>query len=183
MYEVTDESNGYHEFARLTIFSSTDRCVRLITVGIKIVKGAMDISTLLDPSHLVTFLGGTAVGAAGKYFADLFTDQRKKKEELRAERLKFARLKSLMPALLDEMKEDILENKGAHMREFVVLPSEVTLFNSGKPRFVYFETKHPAAQNQADTLLSEGHVDVVQLEGPRIYRLKEAFVEKLLNDA
>ncbi|RTL51149.1 MAG: hypothetical protein EKK46_12655 [Rhodocyclaceae bacterium] len=144
---------------------------------------AMDISTLFDPSHLATFLGGTAVGAAGKYLADLFTDQRKKKEGIRADRLKFDRLKSLMPTLLDEMKKDLLENKESHMREFVVLRSEVTFFNSSKPRFVYFETNHPAAQNQADTLLSEGHVDVVQLEGPRIYRFKEAFVERVLNDA
>lgn len=30
--EVTDESNGYRKFARLTILNNTDRCVRLLTV-------------------------------------------------------------------------------------------------------------------------------------------------------
>jgi hypothetical protein len=45
---------------------------------------------LLDAKLAATFLGGAAVGAAGKYLADKFTDQRHKMEEEQSERRKFA---------------------------------------------------------------------------------------------
>ena len=40
----------------------------------------IDIKSLLDPSHLVTFIGGVVVGAAAQYVGDKFTDSRRKRE-------------------------------------------------------------------------------------------------------
>ena len=108
---------------------------------------SLDLSTLLDPNLALAFLGGTAVGAAGKYLADKFTDQRHKKEEQDSERRNFADLKKMMPKLLAEMKEDLIRNEVLHLREVVILANRGLMFNYGQPRLEYFETEHPSVRN------------------------------------
>ena len=56
-------------------------------------------------------------------------------------------------------------------------------FNHDKRRIQVFETKHPAAKNQVGVLVSEGLVEVVRRSGTPIYRLTEAFVERLARAA
>ena len=142
-----------------------------------------DPSSLLDVTHAATFLGGTAVGAAGKYIADRFTDQRHKKEAKAGERQRFSSLKKVMPGLLGEMKEDLVKNENLHLREFVILPNPGLTFIHDTPRMQFFESNHPSARNQATTLLSEGFIEMVKEGQFPIYRLKEAFVFQLTNDA
>ena len=108
---------------------------------------SLDLSTLLDPNLALAFLGGTAVGAAGKYLADKFTDQRHKKEEQDSERRNFADLKKMMPKLRAEMKEDLIRNEVLHLREVVILANRGLMFNYGQPRLEYFETEHPSVRN------------------------------------
>src|SRR5205085_11626184 len=60
-------------------------------------------------SHALTFLLGTATGAAGKYFADKYTDRRRQQETAAATKSEFAKLFDLMPDLLGEMQIDLSE--------------------------------------------------------------------------
>ena len=144
----------------------------------------MDLSTLLDSSHLVVFLGGTAVGAAGKYFADLFTDQRKRREERAAKEQLFRKTRDAMAQLLAEMKEDLKRESDAYIREVVVLRNERVGFNSERPRFSYYESSHPGLKDKMGTLAVAGYIGLVSNDDDvEIYRLHEHFVARLLSDA
>ena len=140
-----------------------------------------------DPFSLfdmtLAFLTGTAVGAAGKYMADLYTDQRHKKEAIVAERQGFLRMKKQMPSLLGEMKENLFRNQSLHLREFVILSSPGVTFIHDRPRMQFFESEHPSARNQVTILLNEGHVEIVNDGQCPIYRVNEAFVSQIQNDA
>lgn len=142
----------------------------------------MELQTAFDVSYFLTFLGGTAVGAAGTYFADLFTDRRKAKDLRQSEKNRFARLQTQMPKLFAEMRLDLKNNGDSLMREFVILSSQVTYFQSERNRFVYYESEHPNVCNQADLLAAEGCIQKLSSE-PRIYRFNESFVKQILNEA
>jgi hypothetical protein len=132
---------------------------------------------LLDMT--LAFLTGTAVGAAGKYMADLYTDQRHKKETIAAERQGFLRMRKQMPNLLGEMKENLFRNQSLHLREFVILPSPGVTFIHDRPRMQFFESEHPSARNQVTILLNEGYIEIVKDGQCPIYRLSEAFISQL----
>lgn len=138
-----------------------------------------DPSTLLDVSHLAAFLGGTAVGAAGTYFADLFTDQRRRKESESKEKNKFALLQERMKGFFDEIRVDLLDKPELGIREFVVLPNERITFTHDHPRFEYYESKYPGVKNYVAMLVEADYVDLVRSTGTPIYRFKEEFVSKL----
>jgi hypothetical protein len=144
---------------------------------------AFDPSSLLDASHLVAFLLGSAVGAAGTYMADRFTDQRRMAEAKRSANESFERVSKLMPELIAEIRTDLLANKEHVLREFVILHSERLRFNHDKPRIELYESKLPAAKNQVAVLVSAGYVSVVRATDIPIYRLEEHFVAKLENAA
>ena len=143
----------------------------------------MDLSTLLDSSHLLAFLGGTAVGAAGKYLADLFTDQRKRKEEQAAKEQLFRKTRAAMPQLFEEMRESLKRESAAYIREVVVLRNERVSFDSDRPRFLFYESSHPGLKDKMGTLAVAGYIDLVSNDEVEIYRLHEHFVERLLSDA
>jgi hypothetical protein len=140
----------------------------------------LDLTTLFV-THAITFLGGTAVGAAGKYMADRFTDQRHKKEAETAERERFARLEKSMPDLLKAIHNNLNGDEN-HIREFVVLPFEQARFNHDRPRLEYFETEFPNILNQVSFLLNEGYIEQLSNNSCPIYRLKESFVNRLKNN-
>lgn len=140
----------------------------------------MDIGSLLDPIHLVSFLGGTAVGAAGKYYADKFTDQRKKKEDRAEKDLAFRKAFDSMPDLLKEMQTDLRREPEKHIRELVVLLNERVIFNSDRERFAYYESTHPGLRSKFATLADSGYVVCLREGDAPIYRITEEFVERLL---
>jgi hypothetical protein len=142
-----------------------------------------DPTTLLDASHLASFLGGAAVGAAGTYMADRFTDRRRENEGRNAAAEKFERVSKHMVELLAELRKDLHENAPLVVRELVVLPSERITFNHDKPRIEVYETRHPAAKNQVGLLVSEGYLEVIRSSGTPIYGLTERFVESLEHPA
>ena len=117
-----------------------------------------DPSSLFDVSHLVTFLGGAALGTTGKYLADRFTDQRRAQEAASENKKRFAKLNEVMPTLLKEMAGDLSGDKSSAIREFVILANERVMFNSSVPRFAYFESKHRHVRNQAALLAEAGYV-------------------------
>ena len=144
-----------------------------------------DPATFLDVSHLVTFLGGAAVGATGSYLGNRFTDQRRHQEAKRAERAQFAKLQTVMPGLLVEMAKDLREDSTKAVREFLVPPSRRILFRPGKLRFMYCVDECAGVENYVDRLLEAGYIDPVgNLDGPMsanvpIYRMREHFVTLL----
>jgi hypothetical protein len=144
----------------------------------------MELGTLLDASHLLTFLAGTTAGAAGKYYADKFTDQRKRQEARAEGKKSFGKLRESMPALLAEVRTDLLHEPEKHVREFVMLPNRHVIFNSdGRPRYAYFETEHPGLRNKLQTLADAGHVVIERDDTVMIGRFTEAFAERLLSEA
>lgn len=140
---------------------------------------AFDASSLLDASHLVAFLGGTGVGAAGTYLADRLTDQRRKQEASKEDKARFLALRKQMPAFLDEVSKDLQANPELSIREFVVLPNERITFNHDRPRFQYYEVKCPGVVNHISLLVEGGYIEVVRATGTPIYRLRESLVAKL----
>lgn len=138
----------------------------------------LDPASLLDPSHLLTFLAGAATGAAGKYMADRFTDQRRRSEAETAERQRFSRVRHMMPELLREMAQDLIGNASVAAREFVVLRDESYPYTNDRV-FRYYESVHPHARNQVAVLVSEGYVEKRDGVVP-VFRFKEDFVSRLL---
>lgn len=55
-------------------------------------------------------LVGIFVGAAGKYYADKYTDHRKSKEKRSSARKEFERCRKQMPELFAEMRNDVASN-------------------------------------------------------------------------
>jgi hypothetical protein len=135
-----------------------------------------DPSTLLDVTHLATFLGGVAIGCAGQYMADKFTDKRRAKESRSSEKKQFSELRDAMPQLIDEMAKDLHDDTSQSIREFVITPNRRINFNHSKPRFVYFEEDHPHIQVQVDRLRDAGYLDDVTVGNASIYRMQEHFV-------
>ncbi|RYF49430.1 MAG: hypothetical protein EOO38_07920 [Cytophagaceae bacterium] len=140
---------------------------------------AFDLASLLDVTHLVTFLGGASIGAAGTYMADRFTDQRRNSESQAKNRSRFENLNQLMPEFFAEIRSDLKTQPEIAIREFVILPSSSVTFNHGQPRFQYYESQHPALKNYVSLLAESGYVDVVRSNGTPIYRLCEHFVALL----
>lgn len=138
-----------------------------------------DPSSLLDVSHLVTFVGGAIVGAAGTYLGDRFTDSRRAKEQEAETKRAFNRLEGQMPTLLREMKADLQTPGSEMLREFVLLPNRRVTFNHSKPRFQYFADSHPKLQPQVDLLRDAGFVEELQSPNVPMYRMKEHLVDAL----
>lgn len=141
---------------------------------------AFDPSTLLDVSHLVTFVGGAMVGAAGQYLGDRFTDSRRAKEQASEIKKSFKRLQEQMPDLLQEMKADLQTSGSSMIREFVLLPNARVSFNHSKPRFQYFAEVHPHLQTQVDLMRDAGFKDELDSAKVPMYRMREHLVEELI---
>ena len=131
-------------------------------------------------SGLVGFLVGTATGAAGKYFADKYTDQRKEKEAAARLRRQFLEMKALMPDLIAELKADLGRADSSLIREFVILSNERAIFNSAMPRFAYYEERIPQLRNKAALLLAADFVADVSATDTPIFRMDDSFVRMVL---
>lgn len=140
---------------------------------------AFDPSSLFDVSHLATFLGGAAIGSAGQYLADRFTDQRRAQQATSENKKRFSGLNEIMGVLLNEMAEDLKNDKSSAIREFVILANERIMFNSSVPRFAYFESKHPNVKNQVALLAEAGYVQDVTVGNAPIFKMREEFVAML----
>ena len=143
----------------------------------------LDIFSMLDTSHLATFLGGAAIGCAGQYFADRFTDQRRKQEYRSEAEIEFASIKSDMPKLFAEMAQDLRGDESRSVREFFIAPNRRFPVNNNKPRFMYYEDEHPHLRVQVDRLEAAGYVDDVTPGNTPIFRMRELFVQLLRDKA
>ena len=140
---------------------------------------AFDPASIFDVSHLATFLGGTAVGAAASYMADRFTDRRRKSEVASEAKQRFSKIRDLLPDLAAELKTDLSQPDNRLVREFVVLSNERVSFNHDRPRFEYYESNHPEIQNQVRLLVDAGYVRNVSTTNYPVYRMSDEFVDYL----
>jgi len=136
---------------------------------------------ILDITHVVAFLVGALSGASGHYLGTKYTEQRHKKEHEIQTRKQFEHLKNIMPKLLEEMLQDVKNDKTKIVREFFVLPNKrVSLGGSSKPRFLYYEDEHDNLKGKVDILEENFYVVDVTTGNVPIYRMSEEFVELLL---
>ena len=132
-------------------------------------------------STTIGFLVGTVTGAAGTYFAEKFTDQRRRGELDKQLKKDFVETKKQMPELFAEMKTDLSNEKNRLIREFFVLPSKrVCLGSSEKPRFIYYEDEHEGLRSKIDILENQGHLMDVTPGNAPIFRMSNEFVELIL---
>lgn len=91
----------------------------------------------------------------------------------------FLRLANKMPDLIEEMATNLHNNEENLIREFVLLYTRGNIFNSRKPRFVYYRNDHPNLDNAVDLLNEYGFVRVTKLlsGSDSIYKMTENFVD------
>lgn len=129
---------------------------------------------------LVSFVVGVATGAAGKYLADKFTDQRRDEAKNKKAKQEFNKIRSQMPELIAEMKADFNRHENDSTREFVILPSDKVTFNSTQSRFIYYENQHQNLKGQIDVLENHGYIIDVTFSNAPIYRITEEFWSRVL---
>lgn len=131
-------------------------------------------------SLLIGFLVGTATRAAGTYFADKFTDQRREKQAARAETSLWQDLESRFPAVIAEMRADFTPGENRHVRAFFVKSSRSMLGGTSEPSFEYHTDKHPDLQAAVHKLLEHGFITDITPGGCPMYRVREKLVDALL---
>lgn len=136
---------------------------------------------ILDVTHLVAFLVGALSGASGHYLGTKYTEQRHKKEHEIHKRKQFEHVKNIMRKLLEEMLEDVKNDKTKIVREFFILPNKmVGIGGMSKPRFLYYEDEHDNLKGKIDILEENSYVIDVTTGNAPIYRMSEEFVDQLL---
>ncbi len=88
-----------------------------------------------------------------------------------------------MPKLFAEMAQDLKGDGSRSVREFVIAPNNRVMFNGNKPRFMYYEDEHPNLRVQVDRLEAVDYVDDVTPGNAPIFRMREAFVQMLRDNA
>jgi len=130
-------------------------------------------------SHLATFIGGVLAGAMGDFFATRLTDSRRRREVEKERQRTLRELTTLMPDLMEEMKEDFRNPEHAEVREFAILPSENVIFSSQQKRFIYYENAYDNLRGKIAVLENHGLVLDVTPGNTPIYRVTEEFRELL----
>jgi len=131
----------------------------------------------------ISFLVGVAVGAAGQYFADKYTDRRRAQEQRSGERRRFAELQALMLGLLNEMTKDFAGPDVNFVREAVLLPNQRVIYNSDHPVFTYFEDQHPNLAGQFAILENHGLVSRIGSSNTARFRISEELASFLLTES
>jgi len=128
-------------------------------------------------STTIGFLLGTVTGAAGIYFAEKFTDQRRRGELKRQCKKEFLEVKKQMPELIAELKSDLSHKENRLIREFFVLQNKKEcLVGSEKPHFIYYEEENKGLRSKIDILENRGFLIDVRIGNAPIYRMSEEFV-------
>ena len=91
----------------------------------------------------------------------------------------FLEAERLMPDLIAEIRSDVRGDKTGLIREFVPLHNRNVRFGHTKPRFVYYQTKHPHLQLQLDWLEEMGVIVDITPKSSPIYRMTPEFADWL----
>ncbi|MUK70247.1 hypothetical protein [Aliivibrio fischeri] len=132
-------------------------------------------------SIAVGFLVGTATGAAGTYFGNKYTDERKAKEHERDLKVFYKTLWLNHELLLSEMKQDLLNPEFKYHRDFFIL-SRAGYFNYRGKFLAYYIEEHDELEQQIKILVSHGLITDVSEFGKNVkkYQFTEDIVDHLL---
>lgn len=125
-------------------------------------------------SVCAAFLLGTLIGAAGMYYGELFTDQRRKKEKAHAERQAFDSVCQQMRDLINEMRDDLTQKP--HVREFFILQEGSAFGIKNSDAFVYRASEKRPVQSWAKILENQGYVIEITPKSTPKYRMAKEFV-------
>lgn len=128
-------------------------------------------------SPLITFVLGVFTGAAGKYFADKYTDKRRNKEKETRRHKIFLDLAEKMPNLIKEIQEDLSKPECTVIREFFILPHNRIPFNPSEKSLLYYEDQHKNLIHNIKLLENNGFFYDVTYTGTPKYRMTEEFVD------
>lgn len=131
-------------------------------------------------SVLIGFLIGTATGAAGQYFADKYTDQRREKKAAREQYRLWQGIERRFPAVIEEMRSDFSPQGNRHVRAFFVKESNTTLGFVPEPCFEYHTDTHPDLRAAVALLEQEGFITDITLGNCPMFRMHEKLVDALL---
>src|SRR5690554_3159160 len=135
----------------------------------------MDIVSLL-----IGFLVGTATGAAGQYFADKYTDQRREKKLAKEQARLWQDIERRFPAVITEMRSDFSPQENRHVRVFFVKESNTVLGFVSEPCFEYHTDKHPDLRAAVALLEQHGFITDITPGNCLMYRVHEKLVDALL---
>lgn len=125
------------------------------------------------------FLMGVFMGAAGKYLADKYTDQRRTQEATKSARTEFTQVEKQMPELIAEFRQDLTANP--LVRDFFVLPNRrVALGGSSTPSFVYYEEEHHGLMSKIRILENRGYIRDISVTNTPKYSMMEEFVRLVM---
>ena len=128
------------------------------------------------------FLADSATDATGKYLADKYTDQRRKKEAGKERLDAFRKLAVDLRPLFLEMKEDLSKPETRLIREVYLLHEGQESMSSNRHLAYYFE-RHENLASQFLILESHGYVAEMydEYQFPK-YQLSQDFVDLLRSE-
>ena len=129
-------------------------------------------------SAALGFLVGTATGAAGKYMADRFTDQRHRQESRAQTVDQLASVRAKVPRLLSELEADLRQSP--LIREVIILPNRRIQYRHPHNRFAFYTEEHPDIRNELAFLVSVGYAEQTASGEFPLFRLEEHFASSLL---
>ncbi len=135
----------------------------------------MDIASVLTG-----FLVGAATGAAGQYFADKYTDQRREQKLAREQARLWQDIEQRFPAVIAEMRSDFSSQENRHVRVFLVKESNTMLGFVSEPCFEYHTDKHPDLRAAVVLLEQHGFITDITPGNCPMYRVHEKLVDALL---
>ena len=135
----------------------------------------MTVLGLDIPSLAAGFVGGALIGAAGGYYASLFTDRRRGQEAEQQSRREFVATMAKLPDFIAELKAGLAENPA--VREFFILPKGTCLGGSDVPRLIFEITDENHYANKMQILENMGYIMDVTPKNTPMYRMTEEFVE------
>lgn len=138
--------------------------------------GSMDILSLL-----VGFVVGGFTGAAGTFYGNMYTDQRREREKKRIESNDWENLKIKFPLIVKEMCEDVNNPDFSEVRTFFVKDSG-TLICKAEPSFDYYTDVHSDIKAALSYMEDLGYIKEITPKDCLKYRFHEHFYALLKNN-
>jgi len=107
----------------------------------------------------VGFLIGAATGAAGTYFGNKYTDQRRKKEQKKEQAVSFNKLWQNHSLLLTEMSSDLKLESSHFSREFYAISKRKNYNLKKGENLVYYIEEHDNLIDQLNILVAKKVID------------------------
>ena len=126
------------------------------------------------------FLLGTAIGAAGGYYATKYTDVRRRKEEKKEKIKRYKKLKKNMIELFKEFYTDFHNEEYKLVRKFVVSNGNFAIKFA---HFRYLSSKDKSIFDKFDLLENYNFIEIEKREGNyNLGKFNEEFIEMIQND-